>query len=174
MKAKSKQLVHHPLLCWDIVTMQQAARLRKKEFDPLFQLKAEYDWGIDLNALLQQPFDAIVLTDVQQTILWVSNGFKAMTGYDPKFAIGKRPEFLQGNETSAVIKKQIREKILQHEPVSGSLANYKKNGKPYLCRLQIFPLLNQHKQLKHFIALEQEIKHLHYERSHRKINHPYF
>lgn len=165
MKTKPKQPAYHPLLCWDIVTLQQAMRLYKKEFASLFQLKAEYHWNIDLHALLQQPFDTIVLTDDQQIIRWVSNGFKAMTGYDPQFAIGKRPVFLQGHETSLTVRQHIHEKIMQQQPVSASLVNYKKNGQPYLCRVQIFPLFNRHQQLNHFIAFEQEIKISQHEQS---------
>ena len=59
----------------------------------------------------QEDYDALVLTDTSQNILWVNDGFKNMTGYTKKFAIGKRPSFLQGEKTSTSIKKELRDKL---------------------------------------------------------------
>ena len=67
-------------------------------------------WTTDLTKkVFQEDYDAIVLTDTNQKILWVSDGFRDMTGYSKKYAVGKRPSFLQGEETSKSVKNQIRE-----------------------------------------------------------------
>ena len=43
-------------------------------------------------------YDALVLSDKAHKIIWVSDGFKDMTGYTKKFAVGKKPSFLQGEK----------------------------------------------------------------------------
>ena len=91
-------------------------------------------WTADLTRkVFQEDYDAIVLTDTNQKILWVSDGFRDMTGYSKKFAVGKRPSFLQGEETSKSVKNQIRKELFYNHTFSGSLLNYRKNGEPYSC-----------------------------------------
>ena len=64
-------------------------------------------WTSDLPVkIFQEDYDALVLTDSKQKIIWVSDGFREMTGYNKKFAVGKRPSFLQGEMTSLKTKKQ--------------------------------------------------------------------
>ena len=80
-----------------------------------------------------------------------------MTGYSKKYAVGKRPSFLQGEETSKSVKNQIREELFYNHTFSGSLLNYRKNGDPYLCQISIFPIYDSKERLDNFIAFEKEI-----------------
>ena len=115
-------------------------------------------WTTDLTKkVFQEDYDAIVLTDTNQKILWVSDGFRDMTGYSKKYAVGKRPSFLQGQETSKSVKNQIREELFYNHTFSGSLLNYRKNGEPYLCQISIFPIYDAKERLDNFIAFEKEI-----------------
>ncbi|MDN3670323.1 PAS domain-containing protein [Echinicola jeungdonensis] len=106
---------------------------------------------------LNQRFDALVLTDRQETILWASPGFEKMTDYHVFEAIGKNPSFLQGKDSSYKAKTQIRKKINEGKPFSSQLINYKKNGEPYLCEITIIPLEDPKGKITHFLALENEI-----------------
>ena len=115
-------------------------------------------WSSDIRKrIFQKDYDALVLTDKNQKILWVSNGFKNMTGYSKTFAVGKRPSFLQGEKTSKSIKKQISVSLKNHNSFCGSLLNYKKNGSLYKCQIKISPLYSSKKKLKYFLAFEKEI-----------------
>ena len=115
-------------------------------------------WTTELTKkVFQEDYDAIVLTDTNQKILWVSDGFRDMTGYSKKYAVGKRPSFLQGEETSKSVKSQIREELFYNHTFSGSLLNYRKNGDPYLCQISIFPIYDAKERLDNFIAFEKEI-----------------
>tara|TARA_B100000886_G_scaffold286231_1_gene210736 strand:- start:552 stop:1067 length:516 start_codon:yes stop_codon:yes gene_type:complete len=115
-------------------------------------------WTTELTKkVFQEDYDAIVLTDTKQKILWVSNGFRDMTGYSKKYAVGKRPSFLQGKETSKSVKSQISEELFYNHTFSGSLLNYRKNGEPYLCQISIFPIYDAKERLDNFIAFEKEI-----------------
>jgi PAS domain S-box-containing protein len=158
MKRVSKKVSSHSLMCWDIVMQQRAMHdVARKHFN-LFDFQQQYHWAIDLNELLNTDFDAIVLTDTKQKVLWVSEGFKKMTGYAPVDAIGRTPAFLQGEATSLEIRQRIREQLSVPRPVTERLVNYKKNGLQYTCQVQIRPLFTIHGELAHFIALEKELR----------------
>jgi len=63
-------MASHALLCCDIVTIQRVMHDWKYEFALLFKLGGEEQWSVNLESLLRLPFDAVVLTDSDQTILW--------------------------------------------------------------------------------------------------------
>ena len=108
------------------------------------------------NKIFQDDYDALVLTDISQNILWVNDGFKYMTGYTKKFAIGKKPSFLQGEKTSTIVKKQLKENLEFNHTYTGSIINYKKNGELYLCKITILPIYNLDEKLKYYMAIEKD------------------
>ena len=108
------------------------------------------------NKINQYNYDALVLTDIYQNILWVNDGFKYMTGYTKKFAKGKKPSFLQGEKTSAIVKKQLKESLAFNHSYSGSIINYRKNGELYLCQITILPIYNFDEKLKYYMAIEKD------------------
>lgn len=151
-----------PLASFDI-HLENLSKL-KKEFksnndisDLIDIIRIGY-WSKDITTtVFQKDYDALVLTDEKQKIVWVSSGFNDMTGYSKTFALGKRPAFLQGEKTSVSVKKQIRSDLKKKHAYSGSLINYKKNGEPYNCQIKISPIYNSKKNLKYFLAFEKEI-----------------
>ncbi|UNY98829.1 PAS domain-containing protein [Zhouia spongiae] len=150
-----------PLVCWDIYgsfLQEQATHTGKKsDLELLAELKQKHHWDIDFHALLKNSFyDALVLTNLNQEIIWASKGFKKMTGYSIKSIVGKKPKFLQGKETSPDTLSFIRQNIQQGNAFSTQLINYRKNGETYLCEINIAPIKNKQNQITHFIALENE------------------
>lgn len=107
---------------------------------------------------LNKGYDALVLTDTSQKILWVSNGFKKMTGYTKNYAIGQTPKFLQGKKTSKDKRKKIREDLATKYTFTGDLINYRKNGETYICNINIVPIFSKKDELKYFLAIEKEVK----------------
>ena len=110
------------------------------------------------STIKEEVYDAIVVTDTTQTIVWVSDGFHDMTGYSSRFAIGKQPNFLQGKGTQELTKKSIRLNLNNDSSYSGSIINYKKNGEEYLCQLKLFPLKNTKNEITHYLALERRLE----------------
>tara|TARA_B100000989_G_scaffold244638_1_gene191721 strand:+ start:131 stop:628 length:498 start_codon:yes stop_codon:yes gene_type:complete len=120
-------------------------------------LNASY-WTSNITTrIFQKDYDALVLTDKKQKIVWVSGGFSNMTGYPKTFAIGKKPSFLQGQKTSLSVKKQIGFELKNNNTFNGSILNYKKNGGIYNCQISISPLYNSKQEVKYFLAFEKEI-----------------
>lgn len=159
MKRRSK-ISHHPLLCWDIASQ---ALYRSKNFYDITEFEKAYrrfKWNFELPSMKERIFDSIVLTDINERIVWTSPGFKSMTGYSQTFAIGKKPNFLQGKNTDENVKNKIRSAIDQRMPVEGTLVNYRRNGTPYHCYVNIIPLLSPSGDLENFVAFEQEVNTL--------------
>jgi len=159
-RIKTSKYQPHPIMSWDISgQFQNNADNNNKESDTLKlrQLAKKHQWNIDIGKLLDTSYQAIVVTDTDLIISWVNKGFKEMTGYSTKFAIGKTPKFLQGIDTSEITRKKIREHLSLLQPFTGVITNYRKNRDAYLCMVNIYPVQNQQNQVTHFIALEKEV-----------------
>ena len=150
-----------PIHCWDIYMMDFFNFTG--QIDPNADLKLlqsfqqKHHWSADLDTILKKPYEALVLTDNAQTIQWVSDGFASMTGYPSDFAIGKKPAFLQGKNTSASSKRHIREHLFSRKKINAQVMNYRQNGEEYLCDLVIYPMIGEKNQISHFLALESEV-----------------
>ncbi|MDN3595502.1 PAS domain-containing protein [Zunongwangia endophytica] len=151
----------HPLTSLDVFANHSDRirdRARKKiELASLVSLSKKYSWNTNLDFILDEDYEAILLTKADQTILWTNKGFSAMTGYPANFAKGKKPKFLQGTKTSVATRKKIRNKVSSQTNFSDILLNYRKNGEEYLCKIDIYPIKNNLKEVTHFLALEKEI-----------------
>lgn len=149
-----------PLLSWDIYCNHHFNQLKKLKRDQdilkVTTLARKLCWTIDVNRLFKdEDFEAIVVTDLNQNIIWVNEGFTEMTGYSKNEALDKTPRFLQGPKSSIEAKERIRKKLSGKEPFTEVIINYKKDGAVYECEVKIFPLHNE--QTSHFIALEKRV-----------------
>ena len=135
-----------PLHCWDIIAMDRAyfskQMSRQRDLDALLSFQDVFGWQLDLSKLLDQPYDALVVTDAKEIIEWTNPGFTQMTGYSSRHALGKHPSFLQGPSTEESSRKKLRAGLEKHRSVSSDVINYRKNGEAYSCRVNIFPLRN--------------------------------
>jgi len=149
-----------PIISFDLFinyfTNQINNALRRKDINTLKEFANKFQWTNNLEEILNnQTFDAIVLTNKKQEIIWVNDGFKKMTGFDKNYALKKTPSFLQGLNTSKETKEKIKSKIATNKPFKEIVLNYKKDKTQYKCEINIFPL--HHKDTTHFIALERAV-----------------
>ncbi len=150
-----------PLLSFDLYleAYHHLIKNLKKEAD-IEELKYILKGNIEPNIqdmLRQEVYDALVLTSFDQHIIWANNGFTEMTGYAKNYALGKKPKFLQGEQTSKSTIRDIGEQLHLKHSYTGSIVNYRKSGETYLCQIKILPLYDSKKELTHFIALEKEL-----------------
>lgn len=162
MRTKTK-LRHGPLLCWDIYAMhllEQAQNFNKQtEIEVLKMYQNKFDWSSDVEMILtKNDYEAIVLTDLSQDIQWVNKGFTKMTGYPANHAKGKKPSFLQGEASSEASLSTLRSNIKKGIQFKAQIINYRKNGEPYNCHIEIYPLKDADQNITHLLALENEIK----------------
>ena len=149
-----------PLLSWDISNENAIERIskakRRMDIEKIKYFAEKYNWKNDIsNLFLNVDFEAIILTNSLEKILWVNDGFTKMTGYSKKFATNKYPSFLQGEKTSIETRKEIKLNLQTGKPFELSVINYKKDKTPYTCNVQIFPLYTN--KITHFMALETQI-----------------
>lgn len=155
-----KRIKSGPLLSWDIFMEEYHKRLRKmekiNEFEKVNSLRNVFNWENRLKSIFKnKEYDALIITDKSQKIIWVSSGFCKMTGYSKAFALNKTPKFLQGPSTCNKTKATIRHKLSLGKSFSETIINYKKDNSSYTCAIKIIPLYN--KEITHFIAFEKTI-----------------
>ncbi len=162
MKTKER-LLRGPLLCWDIYAMhltEQAISFnRETELDVLKHFQKKFKWSLNIEKIfVEKDFEALVLTDNTQHIQWVNKGFTKMTGYPANYAKGKKPNFLQGKGSSEQTKKRIRKKLDSGKQFKAQIVNYRKNGTPYNCEIEIYPLKDNDNNTTHLLAFERAVE----------------
>ncbi|MBY0427567.1 MAG: PAS domain S-box protein [Cytophagales bacterium] len=101
----------HPLLSGNefLGHPLEIKKSKREDIACLEKLAIDNNWKPTINIKqVLRPLTAVIVTDTEQTIQWVSSYFHKMTGYTPEEAIGKKPRFLQGPETSQTDKEKIR------------------------------------------------------------------
>lgn len=149
-----------PLLSWDIFSeyhFQNIDNLKTELDIKMVKLFAEKEnLKNDFDSIFEnQDFEALIITDINQKIRWVNDGFTQMTGYSKTFALNKTPRFLQGINTSEDEKKEIRNKLIDLKPFTTTITNYRKDNTPYKCEVKIIPLYSEH--VTHFLAIERQV-----------------
>ena len=149
-----------PLASWDIFydSFSEKRKKLKSDFDIKIvkELAEKHGWKNDINKIFDSnDFEALVITNSEQEILWVNQGFTQMTGFPKNFALNKKPSFLQGPETLLDSKITFRDKIKTNKPFTHTIINHKKDKTAYECEVKIFPLYTN--RTTHYIALEKKV-----------------
>ena len=150
-----------PLLSWDIYSEHVFNFLKslkkKRDIERLIEFQTKFNWEFQIEeTLFNNEYKAIIITDKNQKIVWVNDGFKDMTGYSLAFLKDKSPKILQGEKTSRTALDQIRTQLGTDSFCQTSMVNYRKDGSVYMCEIKIYPIHNSNHQVKHYIALENE------------------
>jgi PAS domain S-box-containing protein len=145
-------------MCWDL--FMERYLLRLEQADSLMQLREFaqlHHWRIDWNLekLVVNEQRVVLVTNTEQVICFASANMIGMNGYLPDEVFGKQPKMFQGKDTEPDVRKQIREAIVRRLPFSGSIVNYRKDGTPYHCLVDEYPVWNKQGRLVHFIAFEK-------------------
>ncbi|WP_298535731.1 PAS domain-containing protein [uncultured Algibacter sp.] len=152
-----------PLKCWDIYSEHLANQTKSFntncDIETLKRYQCKLGWYTDLPSIIRSyEYDVLVLTDNSKQIIWTNKEFSRMTGYPVNYAIGKKPNFLQGEETCKVTLGRIRNNLKKGIPFNDVVTNYKKSGSIYKCKINIFPLKNNENDITHFLALEMQVR----------------
>ncbi len=151
------QIKSLPMLPWNLIS-RLLSNLDEDFFEHLEILAEENDWHFTyfVDSFSHYKNYSTVVTDKDLNIQCCTENIIKMTGYESFELIGHQPNILQGEKTDlsarAVIKKAIQEEL----PFTARLVNYRKNGEPYGCEINGFPIFNGKSELSHFIAFETE------------------
>jgi PAS domain S-box-containing protein len=111
-----------------------------------------------LSLIASKTDNVAIVTNAHGEIEWVNDSFHKLTGYTLAEVIGKKPgDILQGAKTLQETVDSIRGALAKHEPFSGEILNYSKDGRTYWLSLNINPVFDDDGKLLQFVAIESEI-----------------
>ncbi|KAL8128997.1 hypothetical protein V2J09_018152 [Rumex salicifolius] len=111
----------------------------------------------DALSAFQQTFVVSDATKPDYPILYASEGFFKMTGYNSREVIGRNCRFLQGSDTDPEELEKIREALGKGANYCGRLLNYKKDGTPFWNLLTVAPIKDESGKVLKFIGMQVEV-----------------
>ncbi|MBI4225264.1 MAG: PAS domain-containing protein [Candidatus Sungbacteria bacterium] len=108
--------------------------------------------GFDLIA------DHVVITDVNGNILYANEGAMRHTGFSKDEMIGKNPGDLWGGHMDPKFYEDMWHMLtVLKMPFRGEVKNHDKEGSEYWQELRIFPVFDQHNEVRFLIGIEPDI-----------------
>ncbi|MBC8008937.1 MAG: CHASE domain-containing protein, partial [Burkholderiales bacterium] len=102
--------------------------------------------------------NAVVITDPEEKIEWINEGFTRVTGYTLDEIRGRRPgDFLRGPLTDPATRAIMREGIADRIGFKVEIVNYHKSGAAYWLAIEVQPLRDATGALTGFMAIESDI-----------------
>lgn len=112
----------------------------------------------ELAQIAQMANECIIVTDVDQTVLWVNDAFTKTSGYSREEVLGKKPHvLLHGPETDVATQNRIAEAIGKSLPIQVEIINYRKDGSKYWINLGISPLEANKSAQSRFVSISTDI-----------------
>nr|AML79459.1 putative LOV domain-containing protein [Woodsia scopulina] len=112
----------------------------------------------------------LALTRVQQSfvisnpkipgmpVVYASDMFLQLTGYQKDEVIGRSCRFLQGQDTDACIVQQIRDCIKAEKACTVRVLNYRKGGLPFWNLLHVAPVRDHTAKIAYFVGVQWELR----------------
>ncbi len=101
--------------------------------------KAQQDLA-QLATVVEQSFNAIIITDTKGVMQYVNPAFERLSGFSAEEAIGQRPNIVKSGEHSDQYYATMWQALNQEQTWTGSFINKAKNGHIYHVEQTIFPL----------------------------------
>jgi PAS domain S-box-containing protein len=123
----------------------------RKEYERELELKSQ--------AMDKAPV-GITITDPDQEdnpMVYVNEGFEALTGYAEAEAVGRNCRFLQGEATREEPVAEMRRAVAEAEPVSVELRNYRKDGRQYWSRVSIAPVRDDTGTVTSYVGFQEDV-----------------
>lgn len=113
-----------------------------------------------LSKILDSCVNGITLADPDLEdlpLVYVNKAFEKMTGYSQEETIGKNCRFLQGADREQKERYQLREAIMNKQPIEITLRNYRKNGEMFYNHLVITPLFDSHGNVLYYLGVQYDV-----------------
>jgi PAS domain S-box-containing protein len=99
----------------------------------------------------------IVITDREGTIQWINAEFSRMTGYSLEEAVGQNTRILKAGTHDQSFYADLWRTILSGSAWHGEMVNRRKDGSLYTAEQRITPVLNERREVTHFIGMKRDI-----------------
>ncbi len=110
-----------------------------------------------LSLVASKTENLVIITDANQNIEWVNEGFTRKTGYTLHDVVGKKPSILYGPETNTESLERISECNSRGESSTEELLKYTRDGSKFWVRVTINPVFNEYNKLFKFVAIETDV-----------------
>ncbi len=118
--------------------------------------KTENEFVVIRHAL-DSAASAVVITDIDGSIIWVNKAFTTLTGYSFKEAIGQNPRILKSGKHPESFYKKLWDTVLSGKVWKKEIINKRKDGTLYQEENTITPVLDKNGNISRFIAIKQDI-----------------
>src|SRR5262249_27250087 len=128
-----------------------AVRMVGVNFDITERRTAEQHYRL-IDRALQSATNGVLIADAEDTdypIMYVNEGFEALTGYNSAEVLGRNCRFLQGPDSDAGVVSEIRESLAAGGDCHVTILNYRKDGTRFWNELRITPVRNEAGRLTH-------------------------
>jgi PAS domain S-box-containing protein len=136
-------------------------RLPEGVFEACGENASEYDQqDFNLVRSIQQSQHSFIITDPSlhdNPIVFASDDFLNLTGYEREDVLGRNCRFLQGTDTCQSKVDQIRKGLASGDDVSVTLINYTADGTPFWNKLFIAALRDAQDNIVNFIGVTVKI-----------------
>lgn len=101
--------------------------------------------------------DGVLVTDREQTIVYVNPTFTRLTGYTFDDAAGQTPRLLSSGRHAPAFYKKMWDQIRETGSWQGEIWNRKKNGEVYLEELSIIRVTDDSGRVTHYVGIFRDI-----------------
>lgn len=137
--------------------MQDSEAQRKKIENTLKELKDSHEEIKKFSQAIEQSPVTVIITNLNGYIEYVNQTFVDTTGYTKEEVLGKKPNMLRSNRYDNVFYQNLWNQISKGEIWRGEFEDVKKDGTLFWESAVITPLLNDEKEITHFIAIKEDI-----------------
>ena len=110
-----------------------------------------------LAAAVEQAAEAIVIADVQATILYVNPAFEKITGYGRQEAVGQNPRLLKSGRQDLRFYTEMWNTLVKGQVWHGHFINKRKNGTLYEEDASITPVRDGTGQIVNYVAVKRDV-----------------
>ena len=114
----------------------------------------EREWLI---TAIEQAGEAVVITDINGTILKVNPVFTNITGYTSEEAVGKNIRILKSGKHEAAFYQELWQTLVSGKTWQGRFVNRRKDGSFYTEASTISPVYGVHGKTIHYVAVKRDI-----------------
>jgi diguanylate cyclase (GGDEF)-like protein/PAS domain S-box-containing protein len=117
-------------------------------------------------AALEHVDNAVMITAVDGTILWVNRAFTTMSGYRADEAVGATPRLLRSGAQDEAYYAGLWSTILAGRTWRGEVVNRRKDGHLYTVVQSIMPIADEQGSIRHFVAVHDDVSTLRFSQAH--------
>jgi len=108
-------------------------------------------------AAVEATANAVMITDLNGTVVWVNPAFERLTGYTEAEIVGQSTRVLKSGQNPRMLYEEMWRTLLEGRVWHGELINRRKDDILYDEEMTITPLRDSSGEVTHFVAVKQDI-----------------